>query len=321
MKEDHKERIIAELTENEDIEIREDELMKRHTWLRIGGPADLFLIPDNREAFIKIIKKLNRVDMPYHILGSGSNILVADRGIRGAVISLLRLDMIEIRDEKVTAQAGCSLAELAEITAWHGLAGLEFASGIPGTLGGAIYMNAGAYGGEMKDVLERVEVLDLGEEKTEDLPPQRLGLDYRTSRLQSGGMIALTATIKLQRDDPAEILDRIAELECRRWFKQPLTHPSAGSAFKRPENDYAGRLIEAAGLKGKKMGGAQVSPKHAGFIINRDKASAEDVLQLMKLIRRRVKEKFDITLEPEPRPLGDFDPEQLDPLFPDGTAV
>ena len=316
-----KDDFIEELKQINDVIIKKDEYMDKHTTLRIGGKADYFLMPQNLESTAAVIKKLNKADLPYYIIGSGSNLLVSDRGVRGAIISLLELSRVEIKEEILEAQAGVALSDLAEIAGWQGLTGLEFASGIPGTLGGAVYMNAGAYGGEMKDVIEEAKVFDCKEEKMKVLSTNNLNLSYRSSRLQNEKMVALSVKMKLRRDNPEDIFERIADLECKRWFKQPLSYPSAGSTFKRPENDYAGRLIEEAGLKGKKVGDAQVSPKHAGFIVNLGNARAEDVLKLMHIIQTEVNEQFGITLRPEPRPIGDFDPEQLRPLFPDGTAV
>ncbi len=315
------EEFTSKLKQMEKIKAKKNEPMDRHTTLRIGGPADFFLKPQNLESTVSVIKMLNKAEIPYYIIGSGSNLLVSDRGVRGAIISLLDLENVKINNEIIKAQAGIALADLSEIAGWQGLAGLEFASGIPGTLGGAVYMNAGAYGGEMKDIIKEVKIFDCRKEKMKVLPPEHLELSYRSSRLQNEKLIALSVKMKLKQDNPENIFDRIADLECKRWFKQPLSFPSAGSAFKRPEDDYAGRLIEEAGLKGKKVGDAQVSPKHAGFIVNLGNAKALDVLELMKIIQKTVNEKFGVKLKPEPRPIGDFDPEQLKPLFPDGTAV
>ncbi len=316
-----REKLIEELKQTQDVTIKNQEAMNRHTSLRIGGPADYFIIPQNLQSTITTIKFLNSADMPYFIMGAGSNLLVSDRGIRGSVVSLLDLEAVEIEDNIIEAQAGISLADLSEITACYGLSGLEFASGIPGTLGGAVYMNAGAYGGEMKDIIKSVKVFDGQEGKVKVLSCDQLDLAYRSSRLQRENLVALSVKMELSRDNAEEIFARIADLECKRWFKQPLSFPSAGSAFKRPENDYAGRLIEAAGLKGRRVGDAQVSTKHAGFIVNLGRARAEHVLDLMQIIQEEVENQFDITLRPEPRPIGDFDPQQLEQLFPDGTAV
>ncbi|SDL06097.1 UDP-N-acetylmuramate dehydrogenase [Halarsenatibacter silvermanii] len=317
-------RLISSFAEVRRISISEDEPMKRHTSLRIGGPADLFIVPRRREAALEVFKKLESADIPWSVTGAGSNLLVADRGIRGAAVKLSDLDRVEIEGSSIKAEAGILLGRLAEISARSALSGLEFASGIPGTLGGAIFMNAGAYGGQMQDVLKEVEVFSPQDKRSYRLKKEELELSYRSSRLQQEGCIAVSAVLELSRGEKEQILERMAELEYKRWLKQPMDCPSAGSTFKRPEDDYAGRLIEAAGFKGSRVGNAMVSQKHAGFIVNlieKGGAEAAEVIELMRRVQRGVEEEFDITLEPEPRPLGDFPPDELTPPFPNGTAV
>ncbi len=321
MKKIEHENLYEELQQQKEIELFRKEPLMRHTSLRVGGPADYFIFPLTDSSLVSLVGLLNRAGINYHVMGAGSNVIAADSGVRGVVISLRRLKNVTVKGCSVTAQAGISLAGLAEVAAWHELSGLEFASGIPGTLGGAIFMNAGAYGGEMKDVVKRVKAFDYDSETMKTLSKNDLNLDYRSSLLQDSELLALEVDLELEKGNRNKILHRTAELESKRWFKQPLTYPSAGSTFKRPEDDYAGRLIDAAGLKGRCVGDACVSKKHAGFIINRGRAKASEVLKLMKIVQKEVKRKFDVTLEPEPRPLGDFPQKQLETLFPDGTSV
>lgn len=287
-------------------QIFENEPMDRHTTFRIGGPADYFLIPDNKEQVRAIVQICRETKMSYYIIGNGSNLLVSDKGYRGAVIQLYT-NMAEIRVEgdKIYAQAGASLARIAAAALKAELTGFEFAAGIPGTLGGACIMNAGAYGGEMKDVLEEVTVLTKdGEIVT--IPREKLDMGYRTSAAAKNGSTVLEAVIKLRRGDHQEIQALMDDLKERRTSKQPLEYPSAGSTFKRPEGYFAGKLIQDAGLRGYRIGGAMVSEKHCGFVINAGGATASDVDALIRHISDKVKEDAGVTLEPEVKRLGEF---------------
>ena len=286
--------------------IKADEPMKMHTTFRIGGPAKYFVIPETKEEVKAIIECCKSVDMPYYILGNGSNLLVSDKGYDGVVIQIFKnMNQITLDGETITAQAGAILSSVANKALEAELTGFEFAAGIPGTLGGACVMNAGAYGGEMKDVLVNVVVLTQeGEFLT--IPAEELELGYRTSVIAKKDYIVLEATIKLTKGDKEAIKARMDELKVQRTTKQPLEYPSAGSTFKRPVGYFAGKLIQDAGLRGFQVGGAQVSEKHCGFVINKDQATAADVAELMKQVSAIVKEQFGVELEAEVKRLGEF---------------
>ncbi len=280
-----------------------EEPMKNHTTFRIGGPADIYIEPDYA-AIIPLIKYLKEADVPFTVLGNGSNVLVSDDGMEGVVISLgKKSDAITINGDIIQVQAGAMLSSVANKAADAGLTGLEFASGIPGSIGGAVYMNAGAYGGEMKDVLTEVRVLtnDL-EEKI--MTPEDLQLSYRHSSLMEDGGYVLSATLKLFSGNKEEIKAKIADIREQRTTKQPLNYPSAGSTFKRPEGYFAGKLIDDAGLRGYTVGDAQVSEKHCGFVINRGNATCAQVLQLMHDVDTKVFNEFNVHLVPEVRIIG-----------------
>ncbi len=281
-----------------------DEPMSAHTTFRIGGPADYYVEPTFEEVK-ELLSFLKKENIPYTLIGNGSNLLVSDEGIEGVVVSFGK-EMSEVSWEKevVRAKAGILLSRLASFAASKSLSGLEFASGIPGTLGGAITMNAGAYGGEMKDVVQSVTVL-CGDEMKE-YSGEEMDFSYRHSRVLDEDLIVLEVTMKLQSGREEEILSSMKELNGKRVEKQPLNFPSAGSTFKRPEGYFAAKLIEDAGLKGYTVGGAKVSEKHSGFVINFDHATAKDVCTLMQDVQRIVKEKFDVSLEPEVRMIGRF---------------
>ena len=281
-----------------------DEPMSAHTTFRIGGPADYYVEPTFEEVK-ELLCFLKKENIPYTLIGNGSNLLVSDEGIEGVVVSFGK-EMSEVSWEKevVRAKAGILLSRLASFAASKSLSGLEFASGIPGTLGGAITMNAGAYGGEMKDVVQSVTVLSGDEMK--EYSGEEMDFSYRHSRVLDEDLIVLEVTMKLQSGREEEILSSMKELNKKRVEKQPLNFPSAGSTFKRPEGYFAAKLIEDAGLKGYTVGGAKVSEKHSGFVINFDHATAKDVCTLMQDVQRIVKEKFDVSLEPEVRMIGRF---------------
>ena len=282
-----------------------DEPMSRHTTFRVGGPADFFVTPKTKEDVRDVIRVCKEVGMPYYIIGNGSNLLVSDAGYRGVIIQIYKeMNEVKVEGDLVKAQAGALLSGIAAKALGAELTGFEFASGIPGTIGGACVMNAGAYGGEMKDVLEFVTVLT-GEGKIIELGRNELELGYRTSVIAKKGYIVLGAVLKLERGDGEKIKTYMDELKEKRVTKQPLEYPSAGSTFKRPEGYFAGKLIEDAGLRGFQVGGAQVSEKHCGFVINRDHATAADIMELMRQVQIRVKENSGVDLEPEVKRLGD----------------
>lgn len=282
-----------------------DEPMSRHTTFRVGGPADFFVIPKAKEEVRDVIRICKEAGMPYYIIGNGSNLLVSDAGYRGVIVQIYKeMNEVKVEGDLVKAQAGALLSGIAAKALGAELSGFEFASGIPGTIGGACVMNAGAYGGEMKDVLESVTVLT-GEGKIIELGRNELELGYRTSVIAKKGYIVLGAALKLERGDGEKIKTYMDELKEKRVTKQPLEYPSAGSTFKRPEGYFAGKLIEDAGLRGFQVGGAQVSEKHCGFVINRDHAAAADIMELMRQVQIRVKENSGVDLEPEVKRLGD----------------
>lgn len=283
-----------------------DEPMKKHTTFRVGGNADFFVIPKTIDEVKQTVMLCVEQDMPYYILGNGSNLLVGDKGYRGVVIQIYKeMNNIFVDGHRMRVQAGALLSKIGSVALEAGLTGFEFAAGIPGTMGGAVVMNAGAYGGEMKDVLEEVTVLTKeGEVLT--LSKEQLDMGYRTSVVAKKDYIVLKATIALELGDRDAIKARMDELKVQRTTKQPLEFPSAGSTFKRPEGYFAGKLIQDAGLRGFQVGGAQVSEKHCGFVINKGDATAADIVELMKQVSERVKEKFGVELEPEVKRLGEF---------------
>lgn len=288
-----------------DAPLREQEPMSRHTTFRVGGPAEIFVQPDHA-SLPGILRLCQRYEIPYYIIGNGSNLLVGDEGIPGLVIEMLTPGAdIRIEGDKITAGAGILLSKIANRAADYGLTGMEFAAGIPGTLGGAVVMNAGAYGREMKDILESVTVIDAeGNEKVLNL--KELDLGYRKSCILQNGYIVMKAVLALSHGEREEIRSKIKELQSKRLEKQPLEYPSAGSTFKRPKGYFAGKLIMDAGLRGYKVGGAQVSEKHCGFVINKGGATAKDICQLMQEVSDRVKQEFGVTLEPEVKLIGRF---------------
>ena len=283
-----------------------DEPMKRHTTFRIGGPADFFLLPSTVDEVRGILEICREEELPYFILGNGSNLLVSDKGYRGVIIQLYRnFSNISVEGNEICASSGALLSQIAAAARNASLTGFEFAGGIPGTLGGAVFMNAGAYGGELKDVLkEAVVMTEQGEILT--LPVEKLDMGYRTSRIKKAGYLVLEARLVLEQGDMDKIRDITKDLTEKRVSKQPLEYPSAGSTFKRPEGYFAGKLIMDAGLRGYQVGDAQVSEKHCGFVINKGNATAADVLTLIENVREKVQEQFGVTLEPEVKFLGKF---------------
>ena len=283
-----------------------DEPMERHTTFRIGGPADCLVTPGSEQALVNIIACLKEAGVPWVVIGNGSNLLVGDKGIRGVVIQLFRnFSEVTIEGGRIFAQAGAMLSGVARAAAQQGLTGLEFASGIPGTIGGGAVMNAGAYGGELKDVITSVRLLAQNGQ-VRQVSSDEMTFGYRTSAAQTNGDLILGVEMQLQAGDPESIAARMEELKEKRTSKQPLDKPSAGSTFKRPEGYFAGKLIMDAGLRGYTVGGAQVSEKHCGFVINTGGATAMDVRTLMENVRQKVFEQFGVTLEPEVKMLGEF---------------
>ena len=283
-----------------------EEAMSQHTTFKIGGPADYFLMPDKGEDVGRVIKICKEKEIPYFILGNGSKNSLGDGGYRGAVIQIYRnMSSVTVEGNEITAQAGALLSAVAAAAKNASLTGFEFAGGIPGTIGGAVVMNAGAYGGEMKDVLTEVTVMN-AEGDIFTLPTEELELGYRTSIIKTAGYIVLEAKIRLKEGDPEVIRETMKDLTIRRTTKQPLEYPSAGSTFKRPEGYFAGKLIMDSGLAGYQVGGAQVSEKHCGFVINAGGATARDVRTLMDNVRDIVYKKYGVTLEPEVKFLGEF---------------
>ncbi len=285
--------------------ILRDELMSRHTTFKVGGPADFFVMPD-RESLPEVMHYCATSGAPCLVIGNGSNLLCGDGGVEGVVVEIgKRMSSIEINADSVIAEAGALLSTIAAATAQEGLTGFEFASGIPGSIGGAAVMNAGAYGGEMKDILRDVTVLERGGEVC-TIPAGELDLSYRHSVIPERGWLVLAVTILLQKGRKADINAKMNELKEKRVTKQPLEYPSAGSTFKRPEGYFAGKLIEDAGLRGYTCGGAQVSEKHCGFVINKGEATAADIRSLMEQIQTTVRDKYGVELEPEVKFIGRF---------------
>ena len=285
--------------------ILENEPMSKHTTFRIGGNADIFLSPEVSQVS-EIMALAKAYEVPVTVIGNGSNLLVADKGIRGLVLSFGKeAESIQMDGRCMTVSAGTILAKAAAEAAKNSLTGLEFAAGIPGSLGGAIVMNAGAYGGEMKDVVISAKVLT-PEGEIKELSKEELDLSYRHSCIPEKGYIVLEAILELSHGEEAEIREKMADFKNRRVEKQPLEYPSAGSTFKRPEGYFAGKLIQDANLRGYQVGGAQVSEKHCGFVINKGNATAQDVLQLIQDVQRVVYDTFQVELEPEVKMIGEF---------------
>lgn len=290
----------------EEDSIRTDEMMKHHTTFRIGGPADYFVTPNDETALAAVVRLCLETGMPYYLLGNGSNLLVSDQGYRGVMIAMGEaFQRCEITDGRVTAGAGMMLSRLARRAGEASLAGLEFAAGIPGTLGGAMVMNAGAYGSEIKDVLVSAKVMDQSGE-VQVLTAEELELGYRTSCIPRKQYVALEGTFMLKTGNPEEIREKMEELMVQRKTRQPVEYPSAGSTFKRPAGYFAGKLIDDAGLRGFRVGDAQISEKHCGFVVNRGQATASQVMALCQEVTGRVKEKFGVELEMEVKILGEI---------------
>lgn len=285
--------------------VLKQEPMKKHTTFRVGGPAEYYMIP-KRDEIEALIRLCNHYNIPFLIIGNGSNLLVSDRGIRGAVIEIGKeMDEIQIEGERIVVQAGAFLSKTAHRAMKESLTGMEFAAGIPGCVGGAVTMNAGAYGGEIKDILSCVTILTK-EGEVKKLSAKELELSYRHSIISAKEYIVLDAEFVLKKGEREQIESRMEELKEKRVEKQPLEYPSAGSTFKRPEGYFAGKLIMDAGLRGFQVGGAAVSEKHCGFVINRGDATAADIYQLIQEVQKEVSRRFGVKLEPEVKMVGDF---------------
>lgn len=281
-----------------------DAEMKNYVHFRVGGPADILLIPEHKEQIIRTIEICKEKNIPFYVVGNGSNLLVKDGGIKGVVIKLNEVKNINVYGDIVEAECGAMLKDVSNEALKNSLTGFEFACGIPGTVGGAVFMNAGAYNGEISNVIESAEVID-NEGKILVLSKDELELGYRSSIVMKKNYIVLSAKFKLQNGDEKQIKDVVDDLTCKRESKQPLEYPSAGSTFKRPEGYFAGKLIQDAGLKGYSIGGAAVSEKHSGFVINKSGATAKDILDLIAYIQSEVKRQFNVELHPEVRIIGE----------------
>ena len=284
--------------------IKIDEKLSEYVNFKVGGPADILLIPNSKEQVIKSIKICKENNIPFYLIGNGSNILVRDGGFRGVVLSLKNVKNIYVDGEKIEAECGVMLKEVSDKAIENSLTGFEFACGIPGTIGGAVFMNAGAYDGEISKVIESAEVID---ENCNIIRLSREELDfgYRSSLVMKKGYTVLSAVFKLEKGQVKTIKELIEDLTNKRESKQPLEYPSAGSTFKRPTGYFAGKLIQDAGLKGYSIGGAAVSEKHSGFVINKGNATAKDITDLIKHIQDEVKKQFGVDLHPEVRIIGE----------------
>ena len=288
----------------EESQIQLDAKMSEHIYFKVGGAVDILLTPNNVEQLKETITICKQNKIPFYVIGNGSNLLVRDGGIRGVVIKICKLNKIERIGNKITAECGALLKDVSTEAIAGALTGFQFACGIPGSVGGAVFMNAGAYDGEISFVIEKAEVLD-DKQEIKVLSKEELNLGYRQSLVMQKGYVVLSATFDLTPGDREKIQDRVNELTTRREDRQPLEYPSAGSTFKRPEGHFAGKLIEDAGLKGFTIGGACVSEKHAGFVINNGNGTAKDVLDVINHVRDEVKRQFGVDLYPEVRILGE----------------
>ena len=287
-------------------DILTEEPMSRHTTFRVGGEVQCFVRISDKEQLKKLIPYLRQIEVPYFILGNGSNLLVSDKGYEGVILQIgNKMNTITVEGTHIRAQAGALLSQIAKCAYDKGLTGFEFASGIPGSIGGGVVMNAGAYGGEMKQVVESVLVMDTQGEILE-LSGESMEFGYRTSIIKNRPFIVLEVCLKLEQGNKERIASDMEELAQKRREKQPLEYASAGSTFKRPEGYFAGKLIMDAGLRGYSIGGAQVSDKHCGFVVNTGRASATDVAEVISEVQERVKDKFGVSLETEVIFLGDF---------------
>ncbi|MFG6120523.1 UDP-N-acetylmuramate dehydrogenase [Thalassobacillus sp. B23F22_16] len=304
---DNKEKIynkLMDIVKEENVKV--DEMLRDHLYTRLGGKADFFITPTTYEEIQNVVKFSKEEDVPFTLLGNGSNLIIKDGGIRGIVINLKHLDKISSEGNTVVAQSGARIIDASYYALEQHLSGLEFACGIPGTVGGALYMNAGAYGGEIKDVLDYAYVVDKEGNLVKRLASE-LDLDYRTSNIPDNGDIVVEATFNLKPGNYEDIKAVMDDLTYKRESKQPLEYPSCGSVFKRPPGYFAGKLIQDSKLQGTNIGGAEVSTKHAGFIVNKNNATTSDYIALIEHVQKTVKEKFGVDLEREVRIIGEDD--------------
>lgn len=293
---------LSKIVNPQDVKI--DEPLKNYTMTKLGGNADVFVMPSTEEETVEVVKYAHNNRVPIFLLGNGSNMVIRDGGIRGIVLNLSKLDQIRIEGTTVYAQSGALIKDVSKAAAAKSLTGLEFSCGIPGSIGGAMAMNAGAYGGEINDVIASCKVLTQTGEVL-NLTKEQLELGYRKSIIAKNGYYALSSVFELKKGDQETIDATIADLTFKRESKQPLEYPSAGSVFKRPPGHFAGKLIQDSGMQGKGVGGAEVSTKHAGFIINKGNATATDYINTICMVQKAVKEKFDIDLETEVKIVGE----------------
>lgn len=296
------ERLFKEFYKSENVIL--DAEMKNYVHFKVGGPADILLIPENKEQVIKSVEICKENNIPYYVVGNGSNLLVRDGGVKGVVIKLNEVNNIKVYGETIEAESGAMLKDVSSAAVENSLTGFEFACGIPGTVGGAVFMNAGAYDGEISHVIESAEVIDNNGE-IRSLTKDELELGYRSSIVMKKHYVVLSARFNLKHGEVRKIKEIVQDLTCKRESKQPLEYPSAGSTFKRPTGYYAGKLIQDAGLKGYSIGGAAVSEKHSGFVINKNNATAKDILDLIAHIQNEVKKQFGVDLHPEVRIIGE----------------
>ena len=293
---------LMDLVKEDNVKV--DEMLKDHLYTQLGGKADFFITPTSYEEVQNVVKLSNEDNIPFTLLGNGSNLIIKDGGIRGIVINLKHLDSISSDGDTIVAQSGARIIDASRYALEKSLSGLEFACGIPGTVGGALYMNAGAYGGEIKDVLDYAYVVDKHGNLVKRLAAE-LDLDYRTSNIPDNEDIVVEATFNLKPAEYDEIKDVMDDLTYKRESKQPLEYPSCGSVFKRPPGYFAGKLIQDSELQGTSIGGAEVSTKHAGFIVNKENASTSDYISLIEHVQKTVKKKFGVDLEREVRIIGE----------------
>lgn len=302
MKNDHLYQKLKKIVTAENVTLNKP--LREYTYTRLGGSADYFITPETYQQVQQVVRLARVEDIPFTLLGNGSNLIIKDGGIRGFVVNLGKLNEITSHKTTIIAQSGARIIDVSRKALKDHLTGLEFACGIPGSVGGALYMNAGAYGGEIKDVLvSTLVVTPSGELK--ELQASDLDLQYRSSNIPERGYIVLEATFALQKGNPQKIKAVMDDLTFKRESKQPLEYPSCGSVFKRPPGYYAGKLIQDSGLQGTQIGGAQVSLKHAGFIVNVDNSTAEEYIELIKHVQATVKDKYGVTLEREVRIIGE----------------
>jgi len=284
--------------------VKQDEMLKNHTHIKVGGKADVFVQPTTYTEIQQVVQYANKHNIPITFLGNGSNVIIKDGGIRGITLSLTHITDVTVNEQTIVAQSGAAIIDISRIALEHSLTGLEFACGIPGSVGGALYMNAGAYGGEVAYVLTKAVVMTK-EGELITLSKDDFDFGYRKSRFANNHYIILEATFELEKGVYEEIKEKMDDLTYKRESKQPLEYPSCGSVFKRPPNNFAGKLIQDSELQGTRIGGVEVSTKHAGFMVNVDNGTAQDYIDLIHFVQKTVKEKFGVTLEREVRIIGE----------------